>query len=98
MGSEPSIFSVATVDRLVKWTMNHNTTLDEDYVRRSATMALAHFYDKYQHRFGVIGHPQDHMLPLILKTSSTVIEYNGDVEPGQERRPLPEVQWKSVVY
>lgn len=91
MGSEPSIFRVATVDRLVKWAMNHNHFLNEDYVRRSATIALADFYREYQDRFEFIGHPQDHMLPLNIRGVP-----EDDDEVNQERLPFPEVEWKPI--
>ena len=91
MGSEPSIFRVATVDRLVKWAMHENSTLDEDYVRHSAEVTLAEFYDAYQDRFQFIGHPQNHMLPLNLHGVP-----KGEDEVNQERLPFSEMDWSTI--
>lgn len=91
MGSEPSIFRVATVDRLVKWTMHRNKFLDENYVRQSAEIALGTFYAEYQHRFVDIGNPQEHMLPLIIDG----VRHDDDNVNGvrRKRRPLPKAKW-----
>ena len=89
MGSEPSIFRVATVDRLVKWTMHRNKFLNEDYVRQSAEIALGTFYAEYQHRFVDIGHPHEHMLPLIING----FRQDDDNGVRRKRRPLPKAKW-----
>ena len=72
--------------------MDHNRTLDEDYVRRSAKVALAHFYEEYKDRFELIGDPREHMVPLDLPGVP-----EDEEEVKQDNRPFPEVKWRPVV-